>query len=90
MIYCIVQGLGKLAQKFPNIAGTSISYLRDFLVDPSPILAKLHSQAVTQQQKDKESPPLKILGNLFLTTTWNGFFVSFFHLFSARKRFTFR
>lgn len=53
-----MQGLGKLAEKFPNIAGTSISYLRDFLVDPSPILAKLYSQA--QQKKDKE--PFKIVG----------------------------
>lgn len=53
-----VQGLGKLAEKFPNIAGTSISYLRDFLVDPSPILAKLYSQA--QQKKDKEQ--FKIVG----------------------------
>lgn len=54
----IVQGLGKLAEKFPNIAGTSISYLRDFLVDPSPILAKLYNQA--QQKKDKEQ--FKIVG----------------------------
>lgn len=56
------QGLGKLAQKFPNIAGTSISYLRDFLVDPSPILAKLHTQAVAQLKKEKELQPFKIVG----------------------------
>lgn len=39
-----LEGLGKLAQKFPNIASTSIYYLRDFLVVPSPILLKLHRQ----------------------------------------------
>lgn len=55
------KGLGKLAQKFPNIAGTSISYLRDFLVDPSPILAKLHAQAVAQQKKDRELTTFKIV-----------------------------
>nr|XP_029724592.1 phosphatidylinositol 4-kinase alpha-like [Aedes albopictus] len=38
LLMVCLEGLGKLAQKFPNIAGTSISYLRDFLVDPSPIL----------------------------------------------------
>lgn len=58
IFYFVFQGLGKLAEKFPNIAGTSISYLRDFLVDPSPILAKLYSQA--QQKKDKEA--FKIVG----------------------------
>lgn len=63
-----------LTQKFPNIAVTSISYLRDFLVDPSPILAKLHLQAVTQQQMDKESPPLKILGTLLTLLTGKLFF----------------
>lgn len=52
------KGLGKLAEKFPNIAGTSISYLKDFLIDPSPILSKLYIQA--QQKKDKE--PFKIVG----------------------------
>ncbi|CAL4229404.1 unnamed protein product, partial [Meganyctiphanes norvegica] len=37
-----LEGLGKLAHKFPNIAGTSINYLQDFLIAPSPILLKLH------------------------------------------------
>lgn len=50
-----------MALKFPNIAGTSISYLRDFLVDPSPILAKLHSQAMAYQKKEKENAPFKII-----------------------------
>lgn len=52
------QGLGKLAEKFPNIAGTSISYLRDFLILPSPILSKLYTLA--QQKRDRE--PFKIVG----------------------------
>lgn len=62
LLMVCLEGLGKLAEKFPNIAGTSISYLRDFLVDPSPILAKLHGQAVAQQKKDKELQPFKIVG----------------------------
>lgn len=62
LLMVCLEGLGKLAQKFPNIAGTSVSYLRDFLVHPSPILAKLHAIALQQQKKDKESVPLKITG----------------------------
>ncbi|XP_055848789.1 phosphatidylinositol 4-kinase alpha isoform X1 [Episyrphus balteatus] len=66
LLMVCLEGLGKLAQKFPNIAGTSISYLRDFLVDPSPILAKLHVFSTIQnahqlQKKDnKEVTPFKI------------------------------
>lgn len=62
LLMVCLEGLGKLAKKFPSIAGTSISYLRDFLVDPSPILAKLHSQAVVQQKKEKEVAPYRIVG----------------------------
>lgn len=57
LLMVCLDGLGKLAQKFPNIAGTSISYLRDFLVDPSPILAKLHAHSqhlLAVQKKEKE------------------------------------
>uniref|UniRef100_W4VRQ0 Phosphatidylinositol 4-kinase alpha n=1 Tax=Corethrella appendiculata TaxID=1370023 RepID=W4VRQ0_9DIPT len=61
LLMVCLEGLGKLARKFPNIAGTSISHLRDFLVDPSPILAKLHAQAVAQIKKDKETSPLRIV-----------------------------
>lgn len=65
LLMVCLEGLGKLAQKFPNIAGTSISYLRDFLVDPSPILAKLHAysqQTLALQKKEKEkSTPFKIV-----------------------------
>lgn len=42
LLMVCLEGLGKLAQKFPNIASTSIYCLRDFLVTPSPILLKLH------------------------------------------------
>ncbi|KZC07783.1 Phosphatidylinositol 4-kinase alpha [Dufourea novaeangliae] len=51
LLMVCLEGLGKLAQKFPNIASTSIYYLRDFLVVPSPILLKLHRQ---QNGKGKE------------------------------------
>ncbi|XP_041781810.1 phosphatidylinositol 4-kinase alpha isoform X2 [Anopheles merus] len=61
LLMVCLEGLGKLAQKFPNIAGTSISYLRDFLVDPSPILTKLHVQSQAQTKKDKENAPFRIV-----------------------------
>lgn len=61
LLMVCLEGLGKLAKKFPNIAGTSVTYLRDFLVHPSPVLAKLHALAVQQQKKGKEGNiPLKI------------------------------
>lgn len=46
----LLQGLGKLSEKFPSIASTCIQCLRDFLVQPSPILSKLnkfHSEKQT-------------------------------------------
>ncbi|XP_058838895.1 phosphatidylinositol 4-kinase alpha isoform X1 [Topomyia yanbarensis] len=61
LLMVCLEGLGKLAQKFPNIAGTSISYLRDFLVDPSPILTKLHAQSQAQNKKEKENAPFRII-----------------------------
>ncbi|EDW65723.2 LOW QUALITY PROTEIN: uncharacterized protein Dvir_GJ18746 [Drosophila virilis] len=64
LLMVCLEGLGKLAQKFPNIAGTSISYLRDFLVDPSPILGKLHAhamQTLALQKKEKELTHFKIV-----------------------------
>jgi hypothetical protein len=42
--YFELQGLGKLAEKFPNIACTSVYCLRDFLVTPSRILLTLRQQ----------------------------------------------
>jgi len=44
--YFELQGLGKLAEKFPNIATNSIYSLRDFLVTPSRILLTLRQQCV--------------------------------------------
>ncbi|XP_034943088.1 phosphatidylinositol 4-kinase alpha [Chelonus insularis] len=44
LLMVCLEGLGKLAQKFPNIAITSTYNLRDFLMNPSPILVKLHLQ----------------------------------------------
>ncbi|XP_015600220.1 phosphatidylinositol 4-kinase alpha isoform X2 [Cephus cinctus] len=53
LLMVCLEGLGKLAQKFPNIATTSIYYLRDFLVTPSPILVKLHRQQNDRFSKDQ-------------------------------------
>lgn len=47
-----LQGLGKLATKFPPIANTSIYCLRDFLVTPSPILFKLHKLELEKTGKE--------------------------------------
>ncbi|XP_073997967.1 phosphatidylinositol 4-kinase III alpha isoform X1 [Rhodnius prolixus] len=41
LLMVCLEGLGKLAEKYPSIASTSIQCLRDFLVSPSPILSKL-------------------------------------------------
>lgn len=54
LLMVCLEGLGKLAQKFPNIATTSIYCLRDFLVTPSPILFKLHRQHNDKQGKDHQ------------------------------------
>ena len=61
LLMVCLEGLGKLAKKFPGIAGTSISYLRDFLVDPSRILTKLHSQAVIQQKRKRKLHHIELL-----------------------------
>ncbi|XP_025837646.1 phosphatidylinositol 4-kinase alpha [Agrilus planipennis] len=55
LLMVCLEGLGKLAQKFPNISSTSIYCLRDFLITPSPILSKLHRQST-----DKASENIKI------------------------------
>lgn len=56
-----LRGLGTLAVKFPNIAGTSITYLRDFLVDPSPILTKLYQQIVHNKRKEQTNASDKVI-----------------------------
>ncbi|XP_049766862.1 phosphatidylinositol 4-kinase alpha isoform X1 [Schistocerca cancellata] len=67
LLMVCLEGLGKLAQKFPNIASTSIYCLRDFLVTPSPILFKLHRHyadskdtkpKITVQGKEQKDPDL--------------------------------
>lgn len=52
LLMVCLEGLGKLGQKFPNIASTSIYCLREFLIGPSPILTKLHKQANETTIKD--------------------------------------
>jgi len=38
------QGLGCLSVKFPTIASSSIQYLKEFLINPSPILGGLYAR----------------------------------------------
>ncbi|KAG7197176.1 hypothetical protein KM043_007256 [Ampulex compressa] len=54
LLMVCLEGLGKLAQKFPNIASTSIYYLQNFLIVPSPILLKLHRHYREQTSKDHQ------------------------------------
>ncbi|XP_052799861.1 phosphatidylinositol 4-kinase alpha-like isoform X2 [Mya arenaria] len=44
LLVCL-ESIGKLAVKFPILASTMVSSLRDFLVTPSPILSKLNKYA---------------------------------------------
>ncbi|XP_056020742.1 phosphatidylinositol 4-kinase alpha-like isoform X2 [Ostrea edulis] len=45
LLLVALESLGKLANKFPNLAWTMCCTLRDFLVSPSPILSKLNKYA---------------------------------------------
>ncbi|XP_078336365.1 phosphatidylinositol 4-kinase alpha-like [Crassostrea virginica] len=45
LLLVALESLGKLANKFPNLAWTMCTTLRDFLVSPSPILSKLNKYA---------------------------------------------
>ncbi|XP_017786237.1 PREDICTED: phosphatidylinositol 4-kinase alpha isoform X2 [Nicrophorus vespilloides] len=68
LLMVCLEGLGKLAQKFPNIASTSIYCLRDFLITPSPILNKLHRQAADNDAKgNKDNLKICIQGNVLKT-----------------------
>ncbi|KAF2369044.1 hypothetical protein FHG87_000212 [Trinorchestia longiramus] len=53
-----LQGLGNLAERFPGIASTSVRYLTDFLVDPSPILLRLYRTPASS------NPPVTVSGSL--------------------------
>ncbi|KAG8200239.1 hypothetical protein JTE90_025015 [Oedothorax gibbosus] len=45
LLMVCLEGLGELAEKFPSIAHSCIDALRDFLVNPSPILLRLNRQS---------------------------------------------
>lgn len=92
LLMVCLEGLGKLAQKFPNIAhSTSIYCLRDFLIAPSPILLKLHRQ---QSECSVKEHQFKVLGKLFSYLSVNCTIIFFnelelytcAHLISSRKR----
>ncbi|XP_050667764.1 phosphatidylinositol 4-kinase alpha isoform X1 [Leptidea sinapis] len=61
LLMVCLEGLGKLATKFPTIANTSIYCLRDFLVTPSPILFKLHKLEL--ERTGKEHMKVTLQGN---------------------------
>ncbi|XP_064651813.1 phosphatidylinositol 4-kinase alpha-like isoform X3 [Lineus longissimus] len=46
-----LEALGKLAEKFPILSGPMVEALRDFLVNPSPILNKLNKYASANTSK---------------------------------------
>ncbi|XP_045467840.1 phosphatidylinositol 4-kinase alpha [Harmonia axyridis] len=71
LLMVCLEGLGKLAEKFPNIASTSIYCLRDFLITPSPILSKLHRQANEKSSKDNNIKITAQNGTLKVETSKN-------------------
>ena len=52
MILFLIQGLGKLAEKFPLFAKASVDCLREFLTNPSKILTRLHRQHLHDLEKN--------------------------------------
>lgn len=50
LLLACLDNVGRIAQKYPNSATNAIACLRDFLVDPAPVLAKLHAHAAAQHR----------------------------------------
>ncbi|XP_041348000.1 phosphatidylinositol 4-kinase alpha-like [Gigantopelta aegis] len=62
LILVALEAVGKLAVKFPSLAPSMVSSLRDFLVSPSPILSKLNKYASADA----------VSGNIKITVTDEG------------------
>lgn len=56
LLVCL-RALGQLADKFTHLTNNVIEYLRDFLLDPSPILLTLYHQS----QQDNMTRPQQIV-----------------------------
>ncbi|CAG0911252.1 unnamed protein product [Cyprideis torosa] len=67
LLMVCLEGLGKLAQKYPNIASTSITALSNFLLLPSPVLLKLHKQQGSAPPISGMAPLKRTVGSLALT-----------------------
>ncbi|CAH1801953.1 unnamed protein product [Owenia fusiformis] len=49
LLMVCIQTLGKLAEKFPHLANSVVSSLREFLINPSPILNKLNKYSCVEK-----------------------------------------